>query len=72
MLPTALSIIGVQASEKDLLGRWKPEGSDVYARSYGGLVAKLHKCYAEAARKDDRCVELDEKEIGETLADASR
>ena len=32
-------------------------------------MAKLHKCYAEAARKDDRYVELDEKEIGETLAD---
>ena len=69
MLPTALSIIGVQASEKDLLGRWKPEGSDVYARSYGGRVAKLHRSYADAARKEDRYVELDEKEIGETLAD---
>ena len=32
-------------------------------------MAKLHKCYAEAARKEDRYVELDEKEIGETLAD---
>ena len=69
VLPTALSIIGVQASEKDLLGRWKPEGSNVYARCYGGRVAKLHKCYAGAARRDDRYVELDEKEIGETLAD---
>ena len=41
VLPTALAIIGVQSPEKDLLGRWKPEGSDIYARSYGGRVAKL-------------------------------
>ena len=39
VLPTALSIIGVPALEKDLLGHWKPEGSDIYARSYGGRVA---------------------------------
>ena len=32
-------------------------------------MAKLHRSYAEAARKEDRYVELDEKEIGETLAD---
>ena len=69
VLLTALSIIGVKASEKDLLGRWKPEGSDIYARSYGGRVAKLHRSYAEAARKEGRYAELDEKEIGETLAD---
>ena len=54
VLPTALSIIGVQASEKDLLGRWKPEGCGFHARSYGGRVAKLHKSYAEAARMDNR------------------
>ena len=55
--------------EKSASGRWKPEGSDVYARSYGGRVAKLaklHKSYAEAARMDNRYVEH-EKEIGETL-----
>ena len=37
VLPTALSMIGVQASQKDLLGRWKPEGCGSYggrARSY--------------------------------------
>ena len=33
VLPTGLSVLGVNGPEKDLLGRWKPEGSDTYARS---------------------------------------
>ena len=28
VLPTGLSVLGVTGPEKDLLGRWKPEGSD--------------------------------------------
>ena len=35
VLITGLSVLGVTGPEKDLLGRWKPEGSDTYARSYG-------------------------------------
>ena len=35
VLPTGLEVLGVSGPEKDLLGRWKPEGSDTYARSYG-------------------------------------
>ena len=66
ILPTALAGIGVPAE----VGRWRLEGSDVYARSYGGRVAKLQRSYAETAcRMDTRYVELDEQEIGETLAD---
>ena len=37
--------------------------------SYGGRVAKLQKRYADQARLDTRYVDLDEKEIGETLGD---
>ena len=29
VLPTALSLMDVPPQDKDLLGRWKPEGSDV-------------------------------------------
>ena len=39
VLPTGLSVLKVTAPEKHLLQRWKPEGSDTYARSYGGRVA---------------------------------
>ena len=45
VLPT--TGLGVSGSEKDLLGRWKPEGSDTYARSYGRL-AKLQLKFAVA------------------------
>ena len=35
-LPTALSLMEVPPKDKDLLGRWKWEGSDTYARCFGG------------------------------------
>ena len=42
VLPTALSLMDVPPQDKDLLGRWKPEGSDLYARSFEeGRVARL-------------------------------
>ena len=31
-----LSLMQVSPQDKDLPGRWKPEGSDTYARSFGG------------------------------------
>ena len=34
--PTALSLMDVPPQDKDLLGRWLPEGSDVYARGGDG------------------------------------
>ena len=49
VLLTGLGVLGVNGPEKDLLGRWKPEGSDTYARSYGGRVAKLQLKFAVAA-----------------------
>ena len=52
-------------SDKDILGRWKPEGSDTYARSYGGRVASLQAVFAEAARSPGHCEVLDEREIAE-------
>ena len=38
------------AEGEDLLARWKLEGPDTYARSYGGRVAKLQLKFAVAAR----------------------
>ena len=69
ILPTALAILGVTDSEKDILGRWKPEGSDTYVRSYGGRVSRLQSRYAAAAREDDRYFRLDEREIAANLLD---
>ena len=69
ILPTALTILGVTDSKKDILGRWKPEGSDTYVRSYGGRVARLQARYATAARDDNRYSLLDEREIAANLLD---
>ena len=65
VLPTALAILGVTDSEKDILGWWKPEGSDTYVRSYGGRVARLQAKYAIAAREDNRYQALDERECSQ-------
>ena len=39
VLPTGLSVLETPPIDEDILGRWKPEGSDTYARSYGGSAA---------------------------------
>ena len=36
VIPTGLSVLETPPADKDILGRWKPEGSEKYARSYGG------------------------------------
>ena len=51
------------------MGRWKPEGSDTYARSYGGRVAKLQLKFAVAAREENRYHILDEREAASSLQD---
>ena len=53
VIPTGLSVLEAPRSDKDILGRWKPEGSDTYARFYGGRVARLQAVFAEDARALD-------------------
>ena len=62
----------VPPQDKDLLGRWKPEGSDVYARSFGGRVARLQALFAGAAREAGRYTRLDEREIAADLVPCLR
>ena len=69
VLLTGLSVLGVTGPEKDLLARWKPEGSDTYARSYGGRVAKLQLKFAVAGREENRYHTLDEREVASSLQD---
>eukprot|EP00435_Cladocopium_sp_Y103_P074536 s47_g49.t1 len=68
-LPTALAMLGVQGTQKDLVGRWKPEASDTYVRSYNGLVSQMQAKYSRALRKHNRYTLLDEIDIVES-ADA--
>ena len=50
VLPTGLSVLETPPSDKDIFGRWKPEGSDTCARSYGGRAAT----FANARRTTTR------------------
>ena len=69
VIPTGLSVLEAPPSDKDILGRWKPEESDTYARSYGGRVARLQAVFAEAARSPGHYEVLDEREIASGLKD---
>ena len=65
-LPTGLAMLGVSKPDRDLIGRWKPDASDSYVRSYNGLVAKLQSRYAGVARTKDRAKTLDEIDVVES------
>ena len=65
-LPTGLAMIGVVKTDRDLVGRWKPDASDSYVRSYNGLVAKLQNKFANFCRREDRSKLLDEIDVLES------
>ena len=46
-----------------MLGRWKPEGSDTYIRSFAGVMARIQKTFAKTLRLRDRSLLLDEGDI---------
>ena len=50
VLPMGLSLMEVSPKDKDLLGRWKPESSDIYGRSFAGRVARLQGFITKTAR----------------------
>ena len=54
----------VPPQDKDLLGT---EGSDTYARTFAGRVARLQALFAKVARGADRYDRLDEREIAADL-----
>ena len=61
--PSILATLQVPKSDRDLLGRWCPEGSDTYMRTYRTVVAKLQHRMAEALRSPTRFKDLEEHEI---------
>ena len=66
-LSSGLASIGVVKSDRDLLGRWSPEGSDQYVRTYNSVVGRLQQAYASAIRRGDAYHRLDEGAILEDL-----
>lgn len=65
-LPTGLALLGTQKEERDMLGQWKPSGSDTYMRMYNGVIAKLQHQFAVAARDQTRVTKLDEQGVLES------
>ena len=66
-LPTGLALLQAPKEERDMLGRWKPDGSDTYVRMYNGVVSRLQLKFAQVARKDDRTKLLDERDVMESV-----
>ena len=65
-LPTGLALLRASRDERDMLGRWKPDGSDTFIRMYNGVIARLQLQFAKATRREDRTILLDERDIVES------
>ena len=65
-VPTGLAVLGTKKEERDMLGRWKPDGSDSYVRAYGGIVRRLQKKFAQVLRSEERSEALEERDIAES------
>ena len=65
-LPTGLALLRVAKEERDMLGRWKPDGSDTYIRMYNGVVSRLQQQFARALCSGNRTALLDERDIIES------
>ena len=66
-LPSAMAAVEVQKVDRDLLGRWCPEGSDQYIRTYNTVIGKMQKKYAEVVRVGKSHQIFDEGGIYEDL-----
>jgi hypothetical protein len=66
-MTTALVVLQSSKEERDAIGRWRPEGSDVYVRTYHALVARLQEKVASAMKEVNRFELLQEKEIAQSF-----
>ncbi|CAK9111087.1 unnamed protein product, partial [Durusdinium trenchii] len=66
-VPSGLAALGVEKADRDYLGRWCPEGSDVYVRTYNSIVKKMQKKMVGILRGETAYEDLDEGSIMEEL-----
>ena len=66
-LPSGLAALGVEKGDRDYLGRWCPEGSDVYVRTYNAIVRKMQRKLVSVLRGETAYEDLDEGSILEEL-----
>lgn len=60
MLPSALAARGVPKHVRDLLGRWAPDASDLYVRTYRAAISRVQSFLAETFRHPRRSELVDE------------
>ena len=66
-LPSAMAALEVQKVDRDLLGRWCPEGSDQYIRTYNTVISRMQHRFAEVVRSGKSHQIFDEGGIYEDL-----
>lgn len=67
-LPSALAAIGVEKDRRNLLGRWGPDGSDEYVRTYRSAVRELVALFVGSVRAGRSYEDFDEEEAFEDAA----
>lgn len=66
-LASGLAAVGVAKSDRDMLGRWTPEGSDQYVRTYNAVARGLQQKYASPVREGRGYQAFDEGAVLEEL-----
>ena len=57
-----MAAAGVPKTEADALGRWGPDGSEVYVRTYRNTVRRLLDRFVSVCRDKDAFATLDEED----------
>ena len=62
-LPSVLAAAGVPKEKRDVLGRWGPDGSDTYVRTYKAAVRTLIQTFLAHAKSDSIFDAADEEDV---------
>ena len=68
-LPTLLDGFGLDPRDRDALGRWRPEGSDTYMRSFSAKIKRIHRYLKSELEKQRLEGELDDHDVLEAAYD---
>ncbi|CAE7367520.1 unnamed protein product, partial [Symbiodinium pilosum] len=68
-LPTLLDGFGLDPRDRDALGRWRPEGSDTYMRSFSAKFKRIHRYLKSELEKQRLEGELDDHDVLEAAYD---
>ena len=62
-LPTILDGFGLDPRDRDALGRWRPEGSDIYSRSFSGKIRRIHRYFTAEIEKLRLAGDIDDFDV---------